>query len=353
MVTFLLYFILSLTIAIDVVLVPPNDKSGEVPVGLIYLVGADIEPTQYIDLCQSIQDKFSSPLYVGIPSFIGGMATVETFVEILPTLLKQMESRGLPKNSSLFMAGHSLGGAVLQSFSAMYQYNFSSVFPDFVYEGQMLNAAVITHKFRDPDTQLVTNYTTPTLTVSGEMDGNLRVSRVIEQFYIQLVKNRTAKNEPFVNNKTLLEFPVIIVSGMSHMQFASGQIPQNVLDKDLIPEISYADAYDVVSQYMSCWMSLILDSNNNTLCSFDDLYDAVFESQALANPFIAGFIAEGSYWFEQPCDCDALICQSTDYCQGGSPFMDDVVYNLNDAWIPQRVMFLYVCLLVASSNVCE
>jgi len=337
---FVLYswLLISFVYAANVVLPPTNNdtKSGT-PTGLIYLIGADILPTQYVQLCQTIQSKFSQPLYVGIPAFAPSPdASLQEFVELLPDLLKQMESKGLPKNSPIFMAGHSLGGAVLQDFSGTYGDNYTSIYPDWIYKGQMLNAAFITHKWRNNDTQLISeNYTTPTLTLGGELDGNLRISRMIEQYYIQLIKNKTDSNQPFVNNKTLLNLPVILINGMSHMEYATGQIPKNVMDHDLIPEINTTQAQDIVSTYMSCWMSLQL---NNNKCSFDVIYNGVYQSQTLADPFIFAFILEGSYWFEKPCDCDPLICESTPDCQGGAPWMDDVVYNLNKEWIPQEIM---------------
>ena len=46
----------------------------------------------------------------------------------------------------------------------------------------------------------------------------------------------------------------------------------------------------------------------------------------------------GSYWLESPCDCDSLICNDTDHCQGGAPWMDDAVYDENRRWIPQEIM---------------
>jgi len=318
----------------DIYIPPINGTSGT-PIGLIYVMGAMIAPSQYVALCEAIQSKFAQPLYVTIPQFTGNMAKVDELVLILPRILSEMENTGLPKNSSIFLAGHSLGGATVQGFTGQYQYNYTSIYPDWVFAGQMLNAAVITRKWRDNDTQLVVNYTIPTLTLGGELDGNMRVSRIIQQYYVQLIKANKDARSAFVDNATLLDFPVIIVSGMDHMQYATGNIPPNVLAVDLIAEIDDESARDIVSGHMACWMSLQL---NNGKCSFDSLYNAVSQSQTLANPFIAAFIAEGSYWFEKPCDCDPLICESQAYCQGGAPWMDDVIYHMNTAFIPQEIM---------------
>eukprot|EP01084_Bolivina_argentea_P182880 315651_1 len=150
------------------IILTPDSTSSETPVGLIYLIGASISPSQYIPLCEAIQHAFPQPLYIGIPAFNRNMASLPKFVNLLPDLLQEMESKGLPKNSSIFMAGHSLGGSVVQSFSGIYQYNYTSIYPGWNYQGSILNAAVITRKWRDNNTQLVVNYSIPTLTLGGE-----------------------------------------------------------------------------------------------------------------------------------------------------------------------------------------
>ena len=73
------------------------------------------------------------------------------------------------------------------------------------------------------------NYTIPTLTLMGELDS--RIARISEQYYIQLIKPTETNTNPnqkytFVNNKTLLDFPIILINGMNHMEWATGQIPK-------------------------------------------------------------------------------------------------------------------------------
>ena len=47
----------------NIVLPPIDGKSGEA-IGLIYITGADIYPSQYVQLCQTLQMKFPQPLEV-------------------------------------------------------------------------------------------------------------------------------------------------------------------------------------------------------------------------------------------------------------------------------------------------
>ena len=181
---------------------------------------------------------FPQPLYVAIPAFLKDMATLDEFVDLLPLVIREMENSGLPPNSSYFCGGHSLGGAVVQAFSGTYQSNYTKIYDDWKYEGQLLNAAFLTHEWRDSSMQLVVNYSIPTLTLGGELDGNCRISRIIEQYYVQLMANVTFK-DMFVDNAsyaTLLKYPVVAIHGMSHMQYAVGQTPEAVMEHDLMPD---------------------------------------------------------------------------------------------------------------------
>ena len=78
------------------------------------------------------------------------------------------------------------------------------------------------------------------------------------------------------------------------MEWGTGQIPPEVMEQDLMAEISTEDAQNIVSQYMSCWMSLQLNSGHiPDGCDFDVIYEGVYDSQVLVNPFIASYILEG------------------------------------------------------------
>ena len=216
---------------------------------------------------------------------------------------------------------HRLGGAVVQNFGGKHQYDYHDIYPYWTFKGQILDAAFITREYRNKITHLIQNYTIPTLTLMGELDS--RIARISEQFYIQLVKGKTNINQPFVDNQTLSNYPIILINGMNHMDWATGQIPPEVLEQDLMSEINTSYAQNIASDYMSCWMSLQLD---NGRCDFDTIYNGVYDSQTLVNPFIDAFILEGSYWIINPCNCEPQICQSTSYCQAGSPWLDDVIY---------------------------
>ena len=68
----------------------------------------------------------------------------------------------------------------------------------------------------------------PTLQLGGALDGLTTVMRMAESFYFAVLKH--PKPEPY---------PVVVIEGMSHMEFAEGNIPSHVKDEDLKPDITY------------------------------------------------------------------------------------------------------------------
>ena len=164
----------------------------------------------------------------------------------------------------------------------------------FLFVSQLyVDAAFITRNWRNRDTHLLSNYCIPTLTLMGELDS--RIARICEQFYIQLIKPKSNDHHPFVDDKTLLNFPIILIDGMNHMEWATGQIPKEVMEQDLMATISTEDAHKIVSQYMACWMSLQLKSKHVPKgCDFNMIYRGVSDSMELVSPFIDSYKMEGT-----------------------------------------------------------
>lgn len=74
----------------------------------------------------------------------------------------------------------------------------------------------------------------PTLTMAGEKDGLMRVTRVAESWYHQIENIEDAQKNMF---------PVFTLEGASHWSFATGVPPSAVKKRDLRPEISESDAH--------------------------------------------------------------------------------------------------------------
>ncbi|KAJ9461549.1 hypothetical protein DIPPA_00177 [Diplonema papillatum] len=299
-------YIATLVAVAGALVIPPSDPHGPgVPLGLVFIQGANISVSQYRPTVLAIQTTFQRPLYVGLPEFPGKFAEPELFEFLVSSTLGEMVREGLPKGSQILLAGHSLGGAVSMGRIGK---NFTMAGFDLI--GQVLMGSFITREFRDPGTQRLAGYPKPTLTLAGELDGLCRVSRIVEQFYVQ---------EQSYGGAFAATFPVVVIPGMSHMQFASGEIPYAVYNSDLVPEIGYDEAHRAVAELIWSFFQTVAAAGGQV---DPVLLEKVGETRAFVRPFVEAYQWEGSYHLENPCYCGQLTCTGGAACAGGSRWTD-------------------------------
>ena len=113
--------------------------------------------------------------------------------------------------SDIFFAGHSIGGMMLQDY--LNDNKQAGI-------GQILLGSFLFRKYRN------VTYSVPTLTIGGELDGLCRVTRIMEAYYHRILHASD-------HQSAIRSFPVVVVEGMTHMQFASGDPPSLVRARDL------------------------------------------------------------------------------------------------------------------------
>lgn len=119
--------------------------------------------------------------------------------------------------------------------------------------------------------------------------------------------------------------PVTVIAGMNHMEFASGDIPDFVLDHDLQADIDEDQAQELVVEDAAAFMSSIIDPTDSS--HVEQLKNRVKESQDFTQPIIDAFIMEGYEQFLPPCYCETPdeygakaeygTCLSYPNCTGG------------------------------------
>ena len=129
-------------------------------------------------------------------------------------------------------------------------------------------------------------FPTKVLTIGGDLDGLARVTRMAEAYYNQIVTSDQGKETA---TKTL---PVTVIEGVTHMQFASGQIPKNVLKKDLIPEVSYDEAHKAIASDVAAFMRGLYDDN------WTDLETRVEETAKLVEPIVDALLLKATIEFK-------------------------------------------------------
>ena len=288
---FLSLAVLHLIVAEDVIYKPI--KTGQEEVALIMIQGAQVTTDQYAPLMKAIQSTSEYSLWIGLPQYPLDMVDSLVIESGIQRILGQMKSQGM-NTSILFFAGHSLGGAMLQDYAHS---NPNGI------KGQILMGSYLERKYKGQ------SYPIPTATMGGELDGLARVTRLMESYY-HYILNPYPGNEPNL-------FPVVVIPGMSHMQFASGSPPFLVKDRDLKPEISYDEAHSITANLTTAFMRSILggDTISNTY-----IQQYVDSTGDFLKPLLLAFEMEGYYHFKPPCYDDP----PSPKCTIGCPWSDIV-----------------------------
>ena len=323
-VLFFLFFITGYTVADkipDVILTPETkfEKNSALLLAPGFGIGADA----YEPLGKLLQENFANNglgLYFGVPHMNGNITTIG-LKKALTRVSTELEESGLPQEHSTFFAGHSVGGALLP-----YILKDLSNLPDGFNKpnGMILLASFLVRSFRSesipdigPGQYSFPNC--PVLSIGAELDGLARISRFAEAYYNQIEQNTNP-------DEAKKQLPITMVEGMTHMQFASGPIPREVMNRDLLPEISYDDAHSIVANDMTNFAIAVLNLHN-----WDKLNDRIESSKKLLSPMIEAMKLEGYHQLKPPCYCNALdeyggleygTCPEQPGCTAGSPWTE-------------------------------
>jgi hypothetical protein len=263
-----------------VTLLPPVDgKSGD-PAAWIVLPGAFIDDSTYKPMAEAVQQACSMPLWVAVlgtsltPSPIPG--------EIGPRIdyvLNTMKDQGLDLDKvKLFYGGHSLGSVFIQDHLQQYHGSTGPMGGSIEVLGQVLMGGFIQRKYAYPDF----SYPVSTLTVGGELDGLARPTRLAEAYFH--AKDRSD------------DFPVVILKGVTHNQFASGDPVTLVKARDLQPEVSYDEAYAAIASVVAPYFERRAGEGGDSA----QLKQAQEYTDGFVAPIIDAYQQEGARWMGTP-----------------------------------------------------
>lgn len=129
----------------------------------------------------------------------------------------------------------------------------------------------------------------PSLAVGGEKDGLMRITRMAEAYYKTTVPGGK-------------EQVVVVLPGVSHMQFASGEPPITVKELDLQPEVSLEDAHAAMANATADFMVATLTGRPPQ--EMPRLGAALKLTEPLVAPIIQALELEGSHHLRAPCNSD-------------------------------------------------
>lgn len=140
------------------------------------------------------------------------------------------------------------------------------------------------------------NYDVPTLTLSGEKDGLMRVTRGVEAYWHQ---------ETNIQSSQEGMFPVKVLEGVSHWGFASGDLPSNVKSNDLSLEVTEEQAHQVAATSM---VDFIKSIENGSSWSTDSY------TKDFVAPLIESMELEGFYNMKPACYDSNLVNPDSPIC---------------------------------------
>jgi len=205
-------------------------------VGLIMVPGAHLPGDSYLPLLRKIQESYPGPLWVGATSdWLGDMPTPIEVTQQISKCLDAASAAGL-STDDVFMAGHSLGGVVLQSYIATHSTAARAV----AFLGTWLP------DLYSKDGPIGSNeYVVPVGTFIGELDGG-GIS------YLR----REVEETGLLSESDRMLSKTILVPGANHAQVSSGPIPEDVIDNDIDPELTEEEAHQGYAVRVADWICL-------------------------------------------------------------------------------------------------
>ncbi|XP_072028148.1 uncharacterized protein [Amphiura filiformis] len=245
------------------VLPPITDVGSEV--ALITAPGAYIAGEAYESLCLAIQKASSLKLWVGLTAgYRGDLADPVSLEEAIYLAISDLQAAGMSKTAPIFVAGHSLGGTFSQTIVAA--------------DPQMFAGVLLWASYLAGQTSDMGAFPTPVMHVSGDIDGLTRMTR-IGRAYRELLNLMTTDPEAEFTKS------VVLVSGVNHGQFASGEMPPEVVENDILSDLTQADAQGAIADASVMWM----EANMGDTAARDRLQKAVSKTNDTFYPL---FVAE-------------------------------------------------------------
>lgn len=150
------------------------------------------------------------------------------------------------------------------------------------------------------------NFDVPTLTLNGELDGLLRISRGAESFWHQNVN---------IDKSQAKKFPMLALEGMSHASFMDrSMMPSAVKNGDINPEIDEKTGHNIVANAIMNFVKPIQEGKaEGELNSALEAFTTDF-----MGPLLDAMKLEGSYAMKEPCYDSKLVNRNSPECLQGS-----------------------------------
>lgn len=265
------------------VMQPLDGKTGP-EVAVVLIQGASCDPASYKPFAQAIQQASDDKVWIGVPEFIEDTPEPVQFGGKVKDVLSSMTKAGMNANFTMMVA-HSLGGVMAQT-------GTHAAGADAL----VLYGATLLRNNRN-------TFPVPTLTIDGDLDGLLRVTRQAEAFYNQVTVPFGTDAQSAVSRGN----PVVLLEGLTHWSIASGPAPSNVQKNDLKPEVAEDDAHAQIASLVADYIAVRMgngDGNGKSGDALASIAQAVTATAATTKPILDAMALEGFHYLTAPCDSD-------------------------------------------------
>jgi len=307
---FLLTFVVTIQLIYwlskPIILKPINKKENtqQSTIGLIFIQGEGVKAEAYMEISGAIQAAASDlDIWVGIPKFIGESPIPRELGLAVNNTMRKMKQQGMPETAHLFFIAHSVSGIALAKYLKAFHESVNA-------KGQILMGSYLGKWYfsnLDSHGKTIINYPIPTLTIGGTLDGLARITRIATAYWYQQIN-------PSEHSQLELEkFPVVVIEGASHMQFA--KVPPNtkkffkeapfVAEFDLKPTANEEHVHQQVGEFIHNFICTILFPEKELISPEKQKPEAYWEhhrteAQNILQPIINAFQQEGYYGFKPP-----------------------------------------------------
>jgi hypothetical protein len=245
--------------------------------------GASCPPSAYRDLAVAIQQASPFPLWIGVPEYIADTPEPVQFGSKVNDVVGRMKKAGMNAVHTL-MAAHSLGGVMSQDYLVSNAHGVDAL---------ILMGATLLRSNRNKD------FSIPLLTLDGDLDGLLHITRQAEAYYhqVQLAGGPA---------KAVTGQPVVLFEGLNHWSFAAGTgtPPSNVLENDLVAEVSGEDGHKLIASTISDYILAWFGTGSAKSTAISALEQAITKTGTMLAPLISAMQMEGHHYLKPPCNSD-------------------------------------------------
>lgn len=263
---------------------PLHDKMAvEGPeTALVLIQGASCPVTGYRPLAEALQKAFPYKLWVGVPKFVLNTPEPAEYGHAVDSIMDEMTEAGMKADRKV-IAAHSLGAVMSQIYLTSFGVGKA--------DALVLMGATVLRSNRN------SSKLPPTLTVDGDLDGLLHVTRQAEAYFHQVEK----ADGPHA----YLDRPVVLLEGLNHWSFSSGdKLPSNVANHDIQAEVPTAQGHEAIARVISDFVVMHMGGDKEKATAQASLAFAVEKTGRLLAPVMEAMHLEGYHYFNPPCQSD-------------------------------------------------